>query len=77
MSITPTPKIRGFIADFIRAAAVVVAVLVVLINAAPSLHISAQYVAYAAAAVGAINALVGLLKPYAASAVKSIFRGGR
>ena len=69
--------VKGLIADFIRAAAVVVAVLIVLINAAPTLHIPAQYVAYAAAAVGAINAAVGLLKPYAASAVKSIFRGGR
>ena len=65
-------KVKGFIADLVRAGTIAAAALIVFVNAAPSLSVPASWVAYASVAIGIINGLVGVLSPYAATAVKSL-----
>lgn len=67
-------NIKGIVSDVLRVAIGVAAVLTVVINAAPSLHVPAADVAYVAALAGAVNAIIGILKPAATAAVKAVLK---
>ena len=65
-------KIKGFLADVVRAGGIVAAILAIILASAPSLNVPAQWVVYVSVAAGFVNGIVGLLRPYAAATVASI-----
>ncbi len=62
-------NIKAVLSDVIRAGSAVAAVLVIVLNAAGSLHVPASDVLYISVFAGIVNAVIGLLKPYASNLV--------
>lgn len=63
---------KGVITDFVRAGAIVAAVVAIFVAAAPHLNVPTSWVAYVAAAAGVINSLVGILRPYASPVAAAV-----
>ncbi len=62
-------NIKSILSDVVRAGSAVAAVLVIVLNAAGSLHVPAADVAIIAVFAGVVNAVIGVLKPYASNLV--------
>lgn len=65
-------NIAGVAADFIRAGAIVAAVLAIVLANASTLSVPASWVAWVSVTAGVVNAVVGILKPYAADLVAKV-----
>ncbi len=69
------PTVKKFLADALAAGVAAIAVLTVLLNAVHGLNVPAADIAWLTGAIAVVSALVNVLRPYASSAVKSVFKG--
>mgnify|MGYP001615834518 CR=1 FL=1 len=65
-------NVKSIVSDVLRVAVGVAAVLVVVLQLGTSLHVPASDVAYVSLLAGAVNAVIGVLKPYASTAVAKV-----
>ncbi len=66
------PTLKGAITDFVRAGAIIAAIVAIFVAAAPSLNVPPAWIGYIGVAAGIVNSLVGILRPYASDAVAAI-----